>query len=60
MYTNYSSYIQKTHLRIHKKAHHQTEHFFSEFIGEPTGQLKSLANSGLLDSGPTTLNSLGV
>ena len=31
---------------------HQTLHFFSGFMGEPSGQLQSAANSGMLDSGP--------
>ena len=38
---------------------YQTSHFLTGFIGEPTGQLKSLANSCLLLSGPSTRNWAG-
>ena len=38
---------------------YQTVHFFWGFIFEPTGQLKSLAKSLLLDKEPLILNSAG-
>ena len=38
---------------------HHTEHFFSGFIKLPFGQLKSLANSSLLDNDPIMRNSPG-
>ena len=35
--------------------HHQTLHFFAGFMGEPSGQFQSLANSARLENGPLTL-----
>ena len=34
---------------------YHTLHFFSGFMGDPTGQLKSLAKSSLFDMGPRIL-----
>ena len=34
---------------------HQTLHFFAGFMGEPSGQFQSLANSARLEKGPLTL-----
>ena len=34
---------------------YHTSHFFSGFIPDPTGQLKSLAKCSMLDSGPRIL-----
>lgn len=46
-------------LKIKKKYSHnfyQTEHFFVGFILDPSGQLKSFVNSGILDNVPITRN----
>jgi len=39
---------------------YHTVHFFSGFILEPTGQLKSCENSSMFDNGPRTRNSPGL
>jgi hypothetical protein len=41
------------------KSVYQTSHFLVGFMGEFAGQLKSLANSGMLEKGPRTLNMSG-
>ena len=35
---------------------HQSSHFSLGFMGDPTGQLKAAANSGLLETKPTGLH----
>lgn len=38
---------------------YQTSHLFSEFMGEPRGQLKSREKSLMFDNGPSTRNWAG-
>ena len=38
---------------------HQTVHFLTGFIGEPSGQFQSSENSGMLEKGPLTLKGAG-
>ena len=39
---------------VDKVQYHQTRHFSAGFIGDPTGQFQSLANSGRFEKGPLT------
>lgn len=52
--------LQVFSLFFHYIDFYQTAHFFSGFIFEPKGQLKSLENSSMFERGPSTRNLPGL